>query len=397
MERLPAAIVLPYRTAGLFRLWHAGLLFCCLLKASTRNFELVLVYDVSRWGRFQDTDESAYYEFICKLAGVSIEYCAEPFENDGSAITTLVKAMKRVMAGEYSRDLSVKITREHRRLAGMGFHQGGKPNYGLRRLLVDKHRNKKFQLQDGELKGLNSDHVILVPGPEHEVRIVQSIFQLYAVERISIRQIIRILAKANTRNARGTPWSIQNILDILSCEKYASTFVYNRSSERLHGRRTYHLPNQWLRVENAIEPIIDQKIFAEAQCRLSETWKVSDIDLLNYLTAMWCTNGFISNGTLNRSRTAPSTCSDVERFGSLRNAYRLIGFRTSHLYRYNGISDVVTRIDRDLICSTISNVHSKDDKPDMTTGLNFCELMIMSRSEQSSFHTSIARTVGRDG
>ena len=29
------------------------------------GFEAILVYDVSRWGRFQDVDESAYYEFLC--------------------------------------------------------------------------------------------------------------------------------------------------------------------------------------------------------------------------------------------------------------------------------------------------------------------------------------------
>src|ERR1700722_6981731 len=27
-------------------------------------YRAILVYDVSRWGRFQDTDESAYYEFL---------------------------------------------------------------------------------------------------------------------------------------------------------------------------------------------------------------------------------------------------------------------------------------------------------------------------------------------
>src|SRR5262245_46555735 len=37
-------------------------------------FEAVLVYDVSRWGRFQDADESAYYEHICKRAGISVRY-----------------------------------------------------------------------------------------------------------------------------------------------------------------------------------------------------------------------------------------------------------------------------------------------------------------------------------
>jgi DNA invertase Pin-like site-specific DNA recombinase len=32
----------------------------------------VLVYDVSRWGRFQDADESAYYEYICKRGNVRV-------------------------------------------------------------------------------------------------------------------------------------------------------------------------------------------------------------------------------------------------------------------------------------------------------------------------------------
>src|SRR6266851_4193098 len=33
-----------------------------------QSFKAVLVYDISRWGRFQDTDESAHYEFLCKSA-----------------------------------------------------------------------------------------------------------------------------------------------------------------------------------------------------------------------------------------------------------------------------------------------------------------------------------------
>jgi len=34
------------------------------------DFQIILVYDVSRWGRFQDADESAYYEYICRRAGI---------------------------------------------------------------------------------------------------------------------------------------------------------------------------------------------------------------------------------------------------------------------------------------------------------------------------------------
>src|SRR6266850_7071417 len=43
------------------------------------NFSSILVYDVSRWGRFQDADESAYCEYTCRRSGVAVHYCAEQF------------------------------------------------------------------------------------------------------------------------------------------------------------------------------------------------------------------------------------------------------------------------------------------------------------------------------
>jgi DNA invertase Pin-like site-specific DNA recombinase len=53
------------------------------------NFSFVLLYDVSRWGRFQDADESAFYECICRLAGVSVHYCATHLErNNGPDFPT---------------------------------------------------------------------------------------------------------------------------------------------------------------------------------------------------------------------------------------------------------------------------------------------------------------------
>ena len=41
------------------------------VQSGRADFEFVLVYDVSRWGRFQDADESGYYEYICKRAGIT--------------------------------------------------------------------------------------------------------------------------------------------------------------------------------------------------------------------------------------------------------------------------------------------------------------------------------------
>ena len=97
------------------------------IQAGKTDFKTVLVYDISRWGRFQDADESAYYEYICKRSGIAVEYCAEQFENDGSPVSTIVKGVKRAMAGEYSRELSQKVFAGQSRLIEMGYRQGGPP------------------------------------------------------------------------------------------------------------------------------------------------------------------------------------------------------------------------------------------------------------------------------
>ncbi len=44
------------------------------VQAGNANFDAILVYDVSRWGRFQDTDESAYYRSGCGTTATSTSW-----------------------------------------------------------------------------------------------------------------------------------------------------------------------------------------------------------------------------------------------------------------------------------------------------------------------------------
>jgi DNA invertase Pin-like site-specific DNA recombinase len=71
------------------------------VQTGAAKFAAILVYDVSRWGRFQDAEEAAYYEHLCSRAGIRVHYCGEQFDNDGSIGSILLKSAKRVMAGEY--------------------------------------------------------------------------------------------------------------------------------------------------------------------------------------------------------------------------------------------------------------------------------------------------------
>ena len=172
-----------------------------VVESGTGDFTQILVYDISRWGRFPDSDEAAHYEFLCKRAGVAVHYCAEQFENDNSATANLLKALKRTMAGEYSRELSVKISAGQRWLVEMGYWQGGYGPFGMQRQLVGQDGKPKQILKLGEWKSIDTDRITLVPGPADAVRTIQLAFDLYTKRRKSRYEIAEIL-----KSASKIPW-----------------------------------------------------------------------------------------------------------------------------------------------------------------------------------------------
>ncbi|HWO27259.1 MAG TPA: recombinase family protein [Candidatus Acidoferrum sp.] len=220
------------------------------------DFKIILVYDISRWGRFQDADESAYYEFICKEAGIRVAYCAEQFENDGSLVSAILKNMKRVMAGEYSRELSTKVFVGQCRGATLGFWQGGPPGYGLRRQLVDENGKPKGKLEHGQQKSLQSDRVVLVPGPQSELKIIRRIFRSSVTAKKSRTQIAAELNADGILNARGSHWTMLTIHNILTNEKYVGHTIYGRKSIKLGQKRAVNPPDTWIRYDNAFKGII---------------------------------------------------------------------------------------------------------------------------------------------
>lgn len=235
------------------------------VQSGQADFATILVYDVSRWGRFLNTDESAYYEFICTQAGIRVEYCAEHFENDDSPTSTIVKAIKRLMAAEYSRDLSHKIFAAQSQIMLLGFRVGGHAGYGFRRLLVDHQGIAKGILVPGEWKNLTSDRVLLVPGPQEEIDTVRRIFRMFVRERKSEAQIVNILNREGIVTDLGRQWQQHTVEYILKSEKYIGNSVWNRNSSKLGGRRLRNSPDIWLRADGALEPIIERSLFDAAQ------------------------------------------------------------------------------------------------------------------------------------
>jgi DNA invertase Pin-like site-specific DNA recombinase len=291
------------------------------------DFKVILVYDVSRWGRFQDPDEAAYYEYICKRAGIRVIYCAELFENDGSPYSALFKAIKRALAAEYSRELSVKVHAGQMRLIKLGFRQGGSAGYGLRRQLVDQSGAVKGLLAPKQWKSIATDRVVLIPGPPDELEIVRWIFASFAKQRKSLREIARSLNQKEIKNVRGGPWQWHHVRKVLQSENYIGNIVWNRQSVKLKGKVVNNPPDRWIRTTGAIEPIIERSLFEAAQAILGERpHALTQEQKLAPLRRLLRRRGTLSMKLINRSAGTPSASSYVRWFGSLANAYALVGF-----------------------------------------------------------------------
>lgn len=306
------------------------------VQSGTADFANVLVRDVSRWGRFQDTDESAYYEFICKLAGVKVLYCAEVFENDGSPMSGLWKNMKRLMAAEGSRDQSAKVSAGQSRVAGLGYWVGGAPSFGLRRELVDSSGKSKGFLDSGQRKAIQTDRVLLRAGLPGEIAIVRWIFESFVGGKEETA-IARELNARGITNPRGGPWKLQMIGRLLRNENYTGNTVYFRTSNYLRGRRVKNPETKWIRRIGALERIVPQTTFDQAQriiARRSRTLRMSSDEMLKRLRILHARQGALSHSLINRAKGLPDADTYRRRFGSLRKAYALIGYVPEADYRY---------------------------------------------------------------
>lgn len=292
-----------------------------------RGFAKVLVYDISRWGRFQDTDQSAYYEYLCRMNGADVIYCAEPFDNDVTPLSAIIKAVKRAMAAEYSRELSVKTFRGHCNLALYGYAQGGPPAYGLKHVLVGPDGKPVSGVLEESRKVFRGHRIILAPGPAYEIEIVRRIFRQYVEFGDIPAQIASDLNRLGKRTRKGRPWYGSFVQRILTDERYIGTALYNRTSAKLKGKRKRNDPGEWIRKPMALEGIVEREIFDRAQHRLQgQSERPSNEELINKLRRFLAKRGHLSEAAIDRARDLPSSGIYRYRFGSLLGAYELVGY-----------------------------------------------------------------------
>jgi DNA invertase Pin-like site-specific DNA recombinase len=283
------------------------------------GFGVLLLYDVSRWGRYQDADEAGFYEFICRKAGIRLIYCAEQFANDGEPLSQLLKNIKRSMAAEYSRELSSKVFGAQRRLATLGFKQGGAATYGLRRIAVRADGSGGDVLAPGERKPFRTDHVRHGLGDSSEIAVVRRIFRLYVNDGLTIAAIARLL-NAESVPCAGTAWSDYAVAGILRRGPYRGAAVYNLSTSRLATPVHRHPPEQWVRSEGALPAMVTLAEGVDAD-RVRQMRNGEDVPaILEALRLVYARHGSVTHALLATVPGMPGARRLLRLFGSLSHA-----------------------------------------------------------------------------
>ncbi|HOW74096.1 MAG TPA: recombinase family protein [Phycisphaerae bacterium] len=276
------------------------------------------------------------------------------------------------MAAEYSRELSCKVFKGQCNLIQKGYRQGGPAGYGLRRMLIDQTGQPKGLLKRGEHKSLQTDRVILVPGPDEEVQTVRWIYAAFTKEGKRETDIADALNARGITNEYGRPWTRGMVHQVLINEKYVGNNVYNRVSFKLKKKRVRNPPEMWVRADEAFAPVIDRESFYVVRGIILERNRTfSDDEMLDSLKALIAKHEQISGLLIDETEGMPSSASYRSRFGSLVRAYRLVGYTPERDYEYIEINRHLRKLHPETVSGIIEQLRAmgvtvvRDDVTDL--------------------------------
>jgi hypothetical protein len=156
---------------------------------------------------------------------------------------------------------------------------------------------------------------------------VREMYRLVVEEKSTPFAIARELNRRGL-GEQGRMWNHQNVYRILTHPKYAGCNVWNRTSRRLGGPNVKTPRSKWIIKPGAFEPVIDPPYFQEAQYILGQrTCAKSNEQILDTLRILLRTNGKLTGPILTNSPSAPSIAACKNRFGGLRHAFELAGYK----------------------------------------------------------------------
>ena len=244
----------------------------------SRRIHAIMVKDLSRFGR-DYLEVGAYLELILPLFGTRFISVNDGFDSNDYVGTTggVELALRNLINGLYSKDLSVKIKSANRTRNRRGEYWGGAAFYGYKVDPKDKH---KLLIDE------NVSDIV--------VRIYNECIAGSSASQIAKRlNDDGILSPAKYKHIRGalyngrivdksSIWTATTVICILKDERYTGKMIsHKRESVGVNTKKMRALPEEdWIVVPDTHEAIISQELFDEAKAA-----KNSRIKTVNKTTA----------------------------------------------------------------------------------------------------------------
>lgn len=237
--------------------------------ASPRKAKLpgyVFALNDSRWGRFEDPEESAYWRVeLRKRSGWLVRF-AENDETENPQLRTVMRAIVATQATQKREDVRANARRGSRGTASLGYWATREP-YGFRRAVVYPAGRERV-LALGQRKAPD-EKVKLVPHAA-ESAIVRALFERYAAGTESIASLAEWARAAEPRRH----WSARSVVLVLTNPAYLGDVISGRHSRDAAGRiMPAHPESTWIVTRDAHPAIVARSLFARVQDVLARNAK----------------------------------------------------------------------------------------------------------------------------
>lgn len=240
-----------------------------IMSADAPDIDYILVYDASRFGRFQEMSEVWRWLGLCEARGIKLASVIRGLPNNQkSVVDSFIITLDFSMSGEFSKVLSDKVAYGSMKVAEQGYSAGGSAPYGYTRVLLSEQRERIGILQRGEHKVISNQRVTFEPAANNEPKVVQRIFCEFVAGHFP-DDIAERLNDDGITSAKGKTWNKEKVIRILTNEVYMGTRVYNKTWKRLKAaKHRNNPPSEWVRCLNAHEALVDADTFHKTQERL---------------------------------------------------------------------------------------------------------------------------------
>ena len=270
--------------------------FLALHKAACngRDFEVILVWDQDRFGRF-DSMEAGYWIHPLRKAGVKLVSVTEGPINWDDFTGRVMYSIKQEGKHQFLRDLSRNVTRGQISNAQKGLLCGQAAPYGYDRMLIDETGKQRQRIRTGEkfAKARSWRTTLVASDDALKVSTVEWLFQTYADTDTGLRKLASQLNARGVPGPSGGPWYAASIKAIFENRNYTGTFTWAKRREgKYHSVAAGHIRERdrsevtlspagkphavdnpreaWIVVEDAHEAIIDKPLFERVQAKLHD-------------------------------------------------------------------------------------------------------------------------------